>query len=323
MRSTQRILLPIRSTNSPTLYSASISATIHTCAILNPPYRKIQSTSAARQALRRAGIETSNLYTGFLALAIYLLLPQGELVAITPRSFCNGLYFRPFRAFLLEHMALRQFHLFDSRENAFRDNAVLQENIIFSAVKSKQRPTSIIVGSSMDSDDDMPMMRHLAYDRVVHPGDPEHFLHLVSDALGEQVATRIAQFTATLADLGLTISTGRVVDFRAAPFLRANPEADTAPLIYPTHVSTNGITWPKSGIKKPNALVYCEATRSLFVPNEHYVLVKRFSAKEERRRVAAAVYDPSAAPGVVVGFENHLNYFTRMAGGLTSQLPAD
>lgn len=36
------------------------------CAIMNPPYKKINSDSATRLALREIGIETSNIYTGFL-----------------------------------------------------------------------------------------------------------------------------------------------------------------------------------------------------------------------------------------------------------------
>src|SRR5437879_1730250 len=38
------------------------------CAILNPPYKKINSDSEARFNLREIGIETSNLYTGFLSV---------------------------------------------------------------------------------------------------------------------------------------------------------------------------------------------------------------------------------------------------------------
>ncbi|HTI70467.1 MAG TPA: N-6 DNA methylase, partial [Candidatus Limnocylindria bacterium] len=64
-------------------------------AIANPPYRKIKTDSAERLALRSIGIETSNLYTGFISLIHRLLVPGGQLVGITPRSFCNGPYFRP------------------------------------------------------------------------------------------------------------------------------------------------------------------------------------------------------------------------------------
>jgi len=86
--------------------------------------------------LRRLGIETGNLYSGFLAAALALLAPGGELVAITPRSFCNGPYFRPFREALLRSAQLRRLHIFESREQAFSDDEVLQENIILYAVKT-------------------------------------------------------------------------------------------------------------------------------------------------------------------------------------------
>jgi adenine-specific DNA-methyltransferase len=117
-------------------------------AILNPPYRKIQSDSAARLLLRSAEIETSNLYTGFLALAARLLSDDGELVAITPRSFCNGPYFRSFRQQFLSEMSLRRLHLLDSRSAALRDDDVLQENVILHAVKSAVKPERVVVSAS-------------------------------------------------------------------------------------------------------------------------------------------------------------------------------
>lgn len=288
----------------------------YTCAILNPPYRKIQTNSTTRRLLRKVGIETTNLYTGFLALAAHLLVPGGELVAITPRSFCNGPYFRPFREFFLRTMALRQVHIFDSRHQAFHDNGVLQENIIVSAIKSTIHPDSVIVTSSADANDEMPTIRELPYHQVVHPHDPQRFIHLVPDELSAQVATRVQAFPATLADFGLSVSTGRVVDFRAAPFLREQPSHNTAPLIYPTHMTTGSVIWPKPVSKKPNALVYCDDTKDLFVPNEYYILVKRFSSKEERRRIVAAVYNPTNVFSSVVSFENHLNYFHKNGRGI-------
>ena len=54
-------------------------------AIANPPYRKISTGSAERRALRSVGVETSNLYTGFISLIQRLLAPGGQLVGITPR----------------------------------------------------------------------------------------------------------------------------------------------------------------------------------------------------------------------------------------------
>ncbi|MFO0817526.1 MAG: Eco57I restriction-modification methylase domain-containing protein [Pirellulales bacterium] len=102
----------------------------YTHAILNPPYKKIGSQSQHRLALRRAGIETVNLYSAFVALAVALSEPGGQVVAIIPRSYCNGPYYRPFRDFILERAAIHNLHLFDSRNKAFKDDAVLQENVI-------------------------------------------------------------------------------------------------------------------------------------------------------------------------------------------------
>ena len=110
-----------------------------THAILNPPYRKLNSKTDSRLQLRKAGIETSNLYAAFVWLAMGMLRDTGEMVAITPRSFCNGAYFKPFRAALLEGMALRHLHLFEHRDTVFGDDDVLQENIVFHAQRTYAR----------------------------------------------------------------------------------------------------------------------------------------------------------------------------------------
>jgi adenine-specific DNA-methyltransferase len=77
-----------------------------THAILNPPYKKINSSSTHRALLRAVGLETVNLYTAFLGLAIALMAEDGEIVAIIPRSFCNGLYYKPFREWMLAKTAI-------------------------------------------------------------------------------------------------------------------------------------------------------------------------------------------------------------------------
>ena len=105
-----------------------------THAILNPPYKKINGESAMRQSLSAADIEVSNLYAAFVWLTAQILEPGGEMVAITPRSFCNGPYFRRFRIALLDMMSLRHIHVFESRKKAFGDDDVLQENVIYHAV---------------------------------------------------------------------------------------------------------------------------------------------------------------------------------------------
>jgi len=289
-------------------------------AIVNPPYRKIHSDSAHRLLLRSAGIETTNLYTAFLSLIVRLLDDGGQMVAITPRSFCNGPYFRPFREDLLQQMAIHRIHSFESRSAAFSAEDVLQENIIFHATKSAQDPETVIISTST-GESSSPVQEHIVnFSQVVNPADPERFIHLISDTRQAEVKTTVGQFSTKLDTLGLTVSTGKVVDFRAVSFLREQPATNTVPLIYPCHFNGSFIRWPKSNTRKPNAIVANEQTNNLLIPAGIYVLVKRFTSKEEPRRIVACIFDPAQLPPyATVGFENHLNYFH--AGGRA--LPMD
>lgn len=288
-------------------------------AILNPPYRKFSADSEQRQQLRQIGVETGNLYTAFLAITLKLLAPGGEIVAITPRSFCNGPYFKPFRKLLIDTVRLRRVHVFESRSKAFREDQILQENIIFHAVKDRATGCTVEISSSSGPDDEHLSVRDVPYDQVVRPDDLDFFIHLAGDEVQQKIATRMSSLPSSLSDLDLSVSTGRVVDFRAAKFLRKNPGPTTVPLIYPTHFCGGFVRWPKDS-KKPNAIEVMPGVDDLLVPSETYVLVKRFSAKEERRRVVAAVYDPRLVSCDRVGFENHLNYFHDSGQGLQQGL---
>ena len=280
-----------------------------THAILNPPYRKIRVDSEARVLIRRAGLETSNLYTGFLWLAARLLRQGGSMVAITPRSFCNGPYFLPFRKRFFELMTLERVHTFERRDVLFGNDNVLQENLIIAARRDAVRAETIQLSGTYDRGEQR--SRFVPYSRVLDLQDSERVIHLATDSADDDIAVQMKRLPATLDDLGLTVSTGRVVDFRAKRCLVKEPQALAAPLIYPMHFKEGTINWPVPPKRKHNALAISEDTIELLVRNGVYVLVKRFTSKEERRRVVAAVYEPTGALGdsPLVGFENHLNYF--------------
>ena len=288
-------------------------------AILNPPYKKIHSASRYRRLLQDAGIETVNLYTAFLALTIGLLESGGQLVAITPRSFCNGPYYKPFRQLFDSQMALRRIHLFESRSEAFAEDDVLQENIIFHAVKKGDRQT-VTITSSLSPEDAVTVERSVAYQRVINPQDPHLFIHITASELDQLIADRIELFPCTLVDLGIDVSTGRVVDFRVQPYLRQDPEENTVPLIYPHHMQNGFIEWPQPKSRKPNALVYCQETAKLLLPSGHYVIMRRFSSKEEARRINPALYDPQRITAEAVAFENHVNVYHAWNRGLSPDL---
>ena len=291
----------------------------YTHALLNPPYKKIRSDSAYRRALRRAGIETVNLYSAFVALSLALLAPRGQLVAIIPRSFCNGPYYRPFRAFVLERAAIQHLHLFASRNTAFRDDGVLQENLIIRCERGARQGEVTVTSSTDDSFTDLQTDTY-PFERIVFPDDRERFIHVPCSPrqpiLEESPAVR-----SSLQELGINVSTGPVVDFRLKPHLRDMPQEGTVPLLYPGHFKGHTTHWPKPDLKKPNAIVQNTETHKWLYPNGWYCVVRRFSSKEEKRRIVASVVQPHRFPEAeLLGFENHLNVFHERKQGLAEAL---
>jgi adenine-specific DNA-methyltransferase len=98
------------------------------------------------------------------------------------------------------------------------------------------------------------------------------------------------------------------------------PERGTVPLLYPAHFSGQSIHWPRAGIKKPNAIVRNDQTEKWLYPNGCYVAVRRFSSKEEKRRVVATVVYPNAFNSPMLGLENHLNVFHCRRKGIPEKL---
>ncbi|WP_420638300.1 Eco57I restriction-modification methylase domain-containing protein [Candidatus Poriferisocius sp.] len=286
--------------------------------IMNPPYRKIHSTSGERRILADMGIRVPNLYAAFVALAIALLKRGGQIVAITPRSFTNGPYFREFRNYLLKEMGLHHIHLLDSRDIAFADSNVLQENVIFYGIR-RDHPESILISASKSVTEPI-TARRVPREEVIRPRDPESFIHIAPTEESAEYARQILQLPLRLPELNLQVSTGPVVDFRVKEHLRQQPNYKTVPLIYPTHLREGSVVWPQENGRKPNALVRCDATEGLLMPSGYYVLTKRFSSKEERRRVTATVVAGSDFSCEAVAFENHLNVFHHFGQGLSESL---
>jgi len=285
---------------------------------MNPPYGKVNSGGAERLALESVGLKVTNLYAGFLGLAAALLEPEGQLSAITPRSFANGPYFLPFRSFLLDRMRIDRLHVYAKRGRVFADADVLQENVVLRAVRDTNRgPITLSVS---DGFEDEPLVRRVSADEVVRPGDRNLFIHIPVDEADTRVAERVAQLPATLEDLRLQVSTGRVVDFRAREHLLHDPNPEAAPLLYPSNLADGEVTWPILDGKKPNALALNDDTAPLLLPVGNYTLVKRFTAKEERRRVVAGTLREDSVPPPVVAIENHLNVFHRDGAGLPVDL---
>lgn len=277
----------------------------YTHAILNPPYKKLATNSDHRRYLRSAGIETVNLYAGFTALAIKLLAQRGEMVAILPRSFCNGPYYRPFRNILFNECAIKQIHLFESRTAAFKDDEVLQENIIIHLLKgARQGPVKVTISEGADFSN-IQSATH-PFGTIVRLDDKERFIRIPSSTDSDYLDPKVC--SDELSQLNVAVSTGPVVGFRMREHLRRDLDSESVPLFYGHHFASGECIWPQEH-KRPNAIAENNETRKWLMPRGDYVLVKRFSSKEERRRVVAYHVKSSDIPTPKVGLDNKWNVF--------------
>jgi adenine-specific DNA-methyltransferase len=291
-----------------------------THSILNPPYKKINSNSVHRSVLRSVGIESSNLYSGFVSLSLEMLENGGELVGITPRSFCNGPYFRPFRELILQKTSIVQIHLFGSRTDSFRGDDVLQENVIFHLVKGESQK-DVIVSSSSDSSFSDLLKRSVPFSEFCFPRDPESVFHLVRDEDDDDEMKRLMRvYSHRLTDLGLSVSTGPVVDFRLRSSLKNEGKENTVPLFYPFHFDKGQVRHPVDNPKKPQFIEVNDDTKKWLSLRGNYVLVRRLSSKEEKRRVVPTVLFETDTEGTLVGLENHLNFFHQEKRGIPEPL---
>jgi len=290
--------------------------------IMNPPYKKISNKTLHRYMLSSVGIETVNLYSAFVSLALEMMRPMGQLVAIIPRSFCNGPYYRSFRNFVLRRAAIKHIHLFESRNSMFKDDNVLQENVIILLEKGSKQGSVKISYSTDDSFNDLKEFFY-SFKEIVSPFDCESFINIpvLSDSNNSNSLSEKLKFNNSLKEIGLEISTGPVVDFRLKEHLRQMPEQNTVPLLYPSHFQQLEIRWPQPESKKPNAIVRNSDTERWLFPKGCYCVVRRISSKEEKRRIVANFINPEEFKDVeAYGFENHLNVFHENKRGLSSAL---
>ena len=276
--------------------------------IVNPPYKKLNTFSEVYQLLKEVNLESLNLYSVFITLSQKILQDNGELVFISPRSFCNGPYFQTFRKKFLESMSIKKIHIFNSRSSSFRDDNVLQENVIVYAIKDQNLSNDVLISSNSGPKDKNIVIKHVKKELVVSPSDYQYFIHIIHDEIGAKISDKMKKLQSTLKELEIQVSTGKVVDFRIKAELKNKLNDDTVPLIHPFNLSKGTIIFPMH-TKKENYIKISKKSKNQLIENGNYVLVKRFSTKEEKRRIVASVWKKSTFGFSFVGFENRINYF--------------
>lgn len=304
--------------------------------IANPPYFKLNRNDPRVKAVAGLVSGSTNIYTLFMALSLGLLHPSGRgdlpkrACFIVPRSFCSGAYFAAFRRDFVRQAVPIAVHIFESREEVFERGDVLQENIILTFRSGRGgeddgQPRHVFVSTSRNAADlgVDPGGLKIPFGLFLGKCNGASFFRLPTSELDRAIVETMDSWDGLLDRYGLKVSTGPVVAFRAESFLSTDVgqvEAGQAvPLLWMQNVQAQTVEWPITRGSKPQAILLEANEKNLLVPVKNYVLLRRFSAKEERRRLVAAplLQSDLGCRCHQVGLENHLNYVYRQDGDLT------
>lgn len=278
----------------------------------NPPYMKIQKDAPEAVAMPKVCYGAPNLYFLFASMGLFNLENEGEMVYIIPRSWTSGAYFRKFREYLLSVGKLLQIHLFGSRKKVFDKEKVLQETIIVKVKKTKVKPDTVIISSTETNKDFSECsLLTVPYDLVV--SGEELYVYLVTNKEEIAVLNKLYKWNKTLPDLGLKMKTGLTVDFRNWDALRNEDEEGAIPLFYAQHIKQGEVFFP---IQKENEYIVTDK-KGLIQDNRNYLFVKRFTSKEESRRLQCGVYLAEKFPQYSkISTQNKINFID----GLQSEM---
>ena len=268
-----------------------------------------------------------NIYALFMAISAELLSESGRLVYIVPRSFASGPYFKKFREVLLStgdphgHPSLR----FKKGRIQKPDRAPGEPGADRAEPPAKRElwtrtrcsfPTARPPTTSLSASVWWSKLKSVL---DLESTNQELSIPLCLDDL--ELVETMRTWPNTLRSLGLEISTGPVVPFRAREFLTDAPSGTTTiPLLWMHHVRPMRVEWPSVGTGKPQWVKVAPESEKLLVGDETYVLLRRFSAKEEKRRLVAAPVVRGSLEGDRLGLENHLNYIRGVSRNFDDEL---
>ncbi|MBU2615182.1 MAG: Eco57I restriction-modification methylase domain-containing protein [Elusimicrobia bacterium] len=287
--------------------------------ISNPPYFKLNKNSPQSKIMEDILSGQPNIYAFFMAVSLKMLSSDGQMVFITPRSFCSGLYFKRFRAWLLKNSKIDRIHLFESRDEIFEE--VLQENIIVKFIQktSYNKNQPVIITNCKNGQLNNVNKLKVEYKDMLHDKTNDVFIKIPTSHTEIKVQHIINNWKYSINSFGFKVSTGPVVSFRAknhlSPKFRNNKT--TAPLLWMHNIKGMDVIWPIKKNGKELAINVSEETQPLLLSVNNFVLVKRFSSKEQNRRLYAGVFLKSNFDNPKIGIENHLNYIYKYKGTLS------
>ncbi len=289
--------------------------------MINPPYFKY---SVADSPYAKVAADLfhgdPNIYASFMAVVMACVKDGGQMVTITPRSFSSGLYFKGFRSYLLTESVLDLIHIFKHRDKVFKDDdsAVLQENIICRFIKGKDRKAVTVRSSDCDTSINNANEEQYPVELIIDLSNDQRIIRIPESACEASILRQAETFPTTFEGAGYFISTGRVVEHRTRKYITEDTNApNSIPLYRPHNVTPLTTTWT-GGLKKEVSFMLNEGHEKHTMENGTFVLLKRFSSKDEKRRLVAGVHLATTHNCKLIGFGNKTNYIGLSSSKLTN-----
>jgi adenine-specific DNA-methyltransferase len=290
--------------------------------VANPPYGKVKDSPPLRQFYRESLYGHPNLYGLFLHLALRILGSDGRLGFIIPKSISSGLYFKNLRRLLLNQADITDVVAFDERDSVFE--GVLQESfILVGRARQPGRRGRIAIEEAHNHLDLLRVRPSTTVTaRQFCLGARFHNAFCIAaQPQAYSVLRKVMQGAVPLEDVGLRASTGKLVWNRRKALLRDEQEADALPLLWGHNFGAFVFQPERRFNGRPAYAILTRRTvNERNLPRE-MVVVKRITAKEQRRRLEAAYVPATYREGTDGLFlENHLNFIVRRRSDCTYSL---
>ena len=279
----------------------------------NPPYKKISKNADEAKFMPSVCYGAPNLYFLFAAMSVFNLSQESEMVYIIPRSWTSGAYFEKFRQYFLSECRIKHIHLFISRNKVFDKENVLQETMIIKVQKTRSTLQHVkITTSNSNKDFEKITSITVPYNLVV--SGERKYVYLATTQEDVEILQKMKKWKQNLPSIGLKMRTGITVDFRNRNLLRDTEVDGAVPLFYAQHIQNGLVTFPIH--KEREYIVPIQA--GLIQDNKNYLFIKRFTAKEEKRRLQCGIYLKDLYPQYKnISTQNMINFIEATNGVLS------
>jgi adenine-specific DNA-methyltransferase len=278
----------------------------------NPPYFKVSKKHRYSTILSEYIHGQPNVYFMFMIISAKLLKENGQLIFITPRSYCSGSYFKKFRSFFFNKIDPIHFHLFTTRSKIFTAEKVKQEIVIINGIKRNFSSKFTTISSS--SADPFVNYSEKSFNKkfIYYVRNNELLIRLPLTNEHENIINKFEKWSNNITKMDIGISTGPVVPYRANHLLETYEKNKNYPLFYMKHIRNGKLCFPIGntdlGIKDSIK------SNSILIPSGNYIFIKRFSSSEQKRRIECCLFDKREHNYTYLGIENHLNYLYKKQG---------